>query len=268
MFLECIECGVVYSSDKIVGGQNAVFNSWPSIVLLQFKYMYSTGVGTFSVGTLCGGTLVNQDTVITAAHCYNKQLQLNDGTILSITPNAFYPSFESMYTVHLGVYDKSDLSGAVSISVKSFTIHPNYDAANFLDDIAIIKLSKKVDLTEKIQVACLPENSQLYPKKYDINAYIVGWGKTNQAASTTPNILQEALITVYDSSKCSLVGSGIPKNWNNQICAGKYTGGVDSCQGDSGGPLFVKDQVDKKSKFVLAGVTSYGVGCAQFQKPG
>ena len=260
---------MIYSSDRIVGGQNVVYNSWPSIVLLQFKYFYSGGSGnTFSVSTLCGGTLVNQDTVITAAHCFNNRLLLNDGSLLSVTPNAFHPNFESMYTVYLGLNDKSDLSAAVSRSVKSFTVHPNYDATNILNDIAIIKLSIKVDLNEKIQVSCLPENSQIYPKYFNINAYVVGWGKTSQAASTTPNILQEALITVYDSSKCNLVGIGTPKNWNNQICAGKYTGGVDTCQGDSGGPLYVKDQVDKKSKFVLAGVTSYGVGCGQFQRPG
>lgn len=213
--------------------------------------------------------MVNQDTVITAAHCYNTELQLNDGSTLTITLNSFHSTFESMYTVYLGLYDKSDLSSGVAKSVKSYTIHPNYDDLNILNDIAIIKLSSKVDLNDRIQVSCLPdEDSGTYPKSFNIAAYIVGWGKTSYAASSTPNILQEASITVYDSTKCSLVSVGTPKNWNNQICAGKYEGGVDTCQGDSGGPLYVKDNVDGKQKFILSGVTSYGEGCAQVAKPG
>ncbi|RNA16476.1 serine protease 27-like [Brachionus plicatilis] len=264
----CIECGVTYSSSKIVGGQNAGYSSWPSIVYIQFKYYYLSSGNTYSISTSCAGTLVNQDTVVTAAHCYNTELQLSDGSTLTVSPNSYHATYESMYTVYLGLYDKSDLSSGVSRSVKSYTIHSNYDDPNVLNDIAIIKLSSTVDLSEKIQVSCLPEDSDIYPENSDIDAYIVGWGKTSSAALTTPDILQEALVTVYDSSKCSLVSIGTLKNWQSQICAGKYEGGIDTCQGDSGGPLFVKDTVDSKQKFILTGVTSYGEGCAEVGKPG
>ena len=57
-------------------------------------------------------------------------------------------------------------------------------------------------------------------------------------------------------------------NWNVQICAGEIAGGKDTCQGDSGGPLYVLGTVNGKSKYVVAGVVSYGNGCAQPNYPG
>lgn len=263
---KCIECGLIYSTNRIVGGQSAVSGSWPSIVFIVSKYYYNVGGTKFYYSTICGGTLVNPDTVITAAHCYLRNFQ-HSGSTITVTTNSYHRTIESIYTVYLGLHDKSRLSSAVRRSIKSYTIHPNYNRINFLNDIAIIKLSSKVKLNNRIQVACLPEDTQMYPKTTNINAFIAGWGTTS-FGGTTPNILREASITVYDSSKCNLVSVGVTKNWDYQICAGRYEGGVDSCQGDSGGPLFVRDQVNKKSKFVLAGVTSYGQECALFARPG
>ncbi|RMZ94862.1 serine protease 27-like [Brachionus plicatilis] len=265
----CIECGMVFSSNKVIGGQNAQLNSWPSVVYIIFKYNFNKAGLAYTASSFCGGTLINQDTVITAAHCYSTKFELNDGSYLIVSPNSYHATYESMYTIYLGLHNKTDLSSAVSRSVKSFTIHPNYDEINLHNDIAVIKLSSKVVLNDRIQVACLPhESEKYYPQSYNVNAYVVGWGINSITNLTSPDILQEALVTVYDSSKCRFVSIGTPKNWQSQICAGKYEGGIDTCQGDSGGPLFVKDIVDNKQKFILAGVTSYGEGCAEARKPG
>ena len=76
----------------------------------------------------------------------------------------------------------------------------------------------------------------------------------------------------------------MPKNWNNQICAGtfcfmmqsyiivffnqgEFAGGKDTCQGDSGGPLMYKEIVDGKEKMFVTGITSYGDDCALAGKP-
>lgn len=236
------------------------------MAFIVFKYYYNVGGTKNFYSTICGGTLVNPDTVITAAHCYVRNFQ-HYGSTITVSVNAYHQTIQSMYTVYLGLHDRNRLSSAVKKSIKSYTIHPNYNRANFLNDIAIIKLSSQVKLNDRIQVACLPEDTKMYPKNTNINAFIVGWGTTT-FGGTSSNILKEALITVYDSSKCNLVSVNLPKDWNKQICAGRYEGGVDSCQGDSGGPLFVRDRVDKKTKFVLAGVTSYGDGCALVARPG
>jgi len=73
-------------------------------------------------------------------------------------------------------------------------------------------------------------------------------------------------LTVYPSSNCKFVNSVF--NWNGQMCAGEIAGGKDTCLGDSGGPLYVLGSVNGKSKYVVAGITSYGKGCAQPNYPG
>ena len=100
------------------------------------------------------------------------------------------------------------------------------------------------------------------------------------------NLLQNVKITVYNNSNC-------PSNYSlqsNQICSGKFlelilthliiniyewyvflgelAGGKDTCSGDGGGPLFVQATIDSKTKFVLAGITSFGDGCAKVGIPG
>lgn len=263
----CIECGKVFSPFKIIGGQDVSINNWPSIAYVLFKYYFIHNGLRYTATVTCGGTLVNTDTVITAAHCYSKFVYLEDGSVISVIPNSWNPTYESMYTIYFGLHNRQNISGSQFSSIKSFTIHPKYDETNFLNDIAIIKLSKKLHLDQKIQVACLPQK-KLYPQMDNISAYIIGWGINSTEKLTSPDILQQAEITVYDGVKCRFVSINTEKNWSRQICAGKFEGGVDSCQGDSGGPLFVKDSVDGKQKYVLAGVTSYGEGCAEIKKPG
>jgi hypothetical protein len=57
---------------------------------------------------------------------------------------------------------------------------------------------------------------------------------------------------------CRFVYPSTTKNWNIEICAGEFSGNKDTCSGDAGGPLFVLDTINKKSKYVLAGITAYG----------
>jgi secreted trypsin-like serine protease len=107
-----------------------------------------------------------------------------------------------------------------------------------LNDIAILKLSQNVTLNEYIQIACLPKSqSNTYPGT-NIPGWIVGWGTTNYGGSES-NLLRNAKITIYDSSKCNSVLPAISKNWYSQICAGELSGGKDTCQGDSGGWIFI-----------------------------
>ncbi len=93
-------------------------------------------------------------------------------------------------------------------------------------------------------------------------------GTTNESQASMNNLLKNVKITVYNSSMCSQVYPEVNKNWNTQICAGEYSGGKDTCQGDSGGPLYVLGKINGKNKYILSGVTSYGVGCARRALPG
>lgn len=70
--------------------------------------------------------------------------------------------------------------------------------------------------------------------------------------------MRNVKLTVYDSSMCRYVYPSTKKNWNLEICAGEFGGGKDTCSGDAGGPLFVLDTINRKAKYVLAGITAYG----------
>ena len=89
--------------------------------IVQKVYIASLGaLYTYS----CGGTLINRDTVLTAAHCINTEVT-DDAYTYTVTTNSYYPTFESMFTVYLGVYDNSFVkykttpdSAVVTASVK------------------------------------------------------------------------------------------------------------------------------------------------------
>ncbi|CAF0826377.1 unnamed protein product [Brachionus calyciflorus] len=266
---ECIRCGLGGISLKIVGGEQARENSWPSLALIWFDYKFDVDgkQSTYSTN-ICGGTLINQDTVLTAAHCFQNEINNTDYNNLKVELNKYHSTFESMYTIYLGAYDITKLNGVTKMKVKSFILHPNYDENSVQNDIAIIKLDEKVNLNEKIQIACVPDKSKIKYPNDNIDGYIAGWGATDTDGEVYPDILKQAKITIYQSSKCNNVAVEKEKNWDKQICAGKYEGGVDSCQGDSGGPLYVRDQIDSSLRYVVAGVVSYGEKCGAEESPG
>lgn len=113
-------------------------------------------------------------------------------------------------------------------------------------------------------MACLPEQSSTHPSE-ESSAIAVGWGSTSLSGSGS-NLLRNVKLTVYPSSSCSRVNNIF--DWNGQVCAGEMLGGKDTCQGDSGGPLFVQNTINGRVKYVLAGIVSYGVGCAMSYHPG
>lgn len=275
-----IECGVVPASSnylKIVGGQTAVAHSWPSIVFVYFSYRARVLINgvfyTISQNSFCGGTLLDRSTVLTAAHCIVSSISYTHPTTGVSTPytvvtNSFFPTVGSMYSVHLGVHDRTDLSstGAVTASVSAVYSHESYDDVNVLNDIAVLKLSSKVTLSSLIQPACLPDQkSNSYPVP-DRASYAAGWG-TLSSGGSAPSKLNDVQLTIYSSSRCTNVDAGSTKNFDSQICAGDLTGNKDTCQGDSGGPLYITDTVAANTKVVAAGITSYGVGCANAGLP-
>ncbi|RNA18182.1 trypsin I-P1-like [Brachionus plicatilis] len=280
----CDVCGgqEIEPNTKIVGGISALANSWPSMALILFKYtaVYEiAGVKFHSnpVMTYCGGTLIDRETVLTAAHCYNEKVKITvNGFRLNypVGPNEVHSNVESAYTVFLGLHDLKEilnktspqLESGVIRGVKKFIRHPNYNTENYLNDIAIIKLSGEVELGKNVRPACLPL-SESYPQMANIPAWTIGWGSVSMSGERS-NILQNVRLTYYSSSVCSNVSPFLEKDWNRQICAGEFSGGKDTCQGDSGGPLFVKEIVNGVTKFILVGITSYGDGCAQRGFPG
>jgi len=228
---------------------------------------------TLSVRFTCGGTIINHKTILFASHCVAKSFTYNSNSY-DIGLNSYYPTWASMYDVYVGLQNSAFLSTgasyypAVKFAASDVYTHPGFSSSSLLNDVAILKLKDLITLSGQAQPACLTyETSSIFPGT-NLNAWIVGWGKESYTATSGSTILKNAQITVYDSTKCNNVYPSTTKNWDAQICAGNYTGGVDTCQGDSGGGLFTKYTVNNSSRYFASGIVSYGDQCALAGKPG
>lgn len=256
----------------------AVRNSWPSIILIEFRYKldYEDSGNTFTktISKTCSGTLINRNTALTAAQCLVESVSFTSNNRLfsfKVVPNNYFPTFESMYTAYIGMHD---ISGVFSqnlvfperkVSVMSFIRHPDFDPTDLKNDIAVIKLRNLVSLDSFVQLACLPKNTD-----YDagIEVWTAGWGDLSEDRSVLVSFeLQNVQITLNEMNECENVAIGFFKDSSKQICAGNVNGGKGVCDGDEGGPLFVRDLVNGMQRFVLVGITSYREGCARVGLP-
>ncbi|KAM7340921.1 hypothetical protein ACRRTK_001536 [Alexandromys fortis] len=115
-------------------------------------------------------------------------------------------------------------------------------------------------ITDKVIPACLP--SPNYVVAGGMLCYITGWGETQGTFGA--GYLKEAQLPVIENKVCNRYEYLNGRVNSRELCAGNLSGGTDSCQGDSGGPLVCFE----KDKYILQGVTSWGLGCARPNKPG
>uniref|UniRef100_A0A8D2J1B8 Peptidase S1 domain-containing protein n=1 Tax=Varanus komodoensis TaxID=61221 RepID=A0A8D2J1B8_VARKO len=217
---------------RIVGGHDAEVGAWPWQVSLQ---IYEIGLGYYHI---CGGSLINNNSVLTAAHCIKS----------------------SMITIglhHLHEYN----SRTVTRRVRAITIHSNYTPQNYENDIALFTLIKSIKYNDYIQPICLPDINLFINSEYP--CYITGWGNTKEKERL---VLQEARVRIIPLTTCNRNDWYGGKITFNMLCAGSESGHVDSCQGDSGGPLVC--YIPKTSRFYLIGITSFGYGCGRPKHPG
>lgn len=275
------ECGLSFvEPTKIVGGQISKGHAWPSAVYIGFSYegyVYLNKIQRYvyvnkSRKFVCGGTLIDRSTVLTAAHCIQTHLSViynRTEYTFPIQLNNQYPSLASMYKIYLGVHNRSvtnDPQG-ITMAVSRVIQHEKYDEINYLNDIGLMKLAYPVQLNRKIQIACLPSiSSRNYPQPGK-DAWAVGWG-TIDFGGPSSELLKMVKLDIYDPVACRYVSTENTKNWSNQICCGDLSGGKDTCQGDSGGALYVIDYVGSKLKYIVGAITSYGDFCALSNSPG
>ncbi|MEV5320099.1 serine protease [Streptomyces sp. NPDC052687] len=197
-------------------------------------YPFMMQITDASQNQFCGGTLVSPTKVVTAAHC-----MVGETT--------------SSVRVVGGRTYLNGTNGTVA-RVSKIWIHPNYTSATRGEDVAVLTLSTS-----------MPYATAKYVSSTDTSVYaagttarVLGWGTTSQSGSSS-NQLRTATVPIVSDTSCrSSYGTDFVAS--EMVCAGYSSGGVDTCQGDSGGPLLVGG--------VLAGITSWGEGCAQAGYPG
>ncbi|CAH2301623.1 transmembrane protease serine 11B [Pelobates cultripes] len=226
-------CGIggpTKSSAKIVGGTNASPGAWPWQASLHLGGIHS-----------CGASLISDTWLVTAAHCFDWNTDVN------------------AWTVVLGSINLTSGSG---LKLEKIIIYENYTSTTHANDIALIKLSTPVNFTQYIRPVCLPDKSNVFAD--NSSCYVTGWGLLKEEGIKAPPVLQQAEVKIISTGQCSsaaMYGSYIRPS---MICAGYANGGIDTCQGDSGGPL-VATQSD--GSWYLTGIVSFGKGCAAANKP-
>ncbi|XP_041672304.1 chymotrypsin-like protease CTRL-1 [Cheilinus undulatus] len=226
------DCGIAPLNTRIVGGVNASAGSWPWQVSMHFE------VGS-AAQHICGGTLISNEWVLTAAHCI----------VTNVT---------RFWTLYMGRETQSGPNNnEESRSVSQIIVHPDYNNTLFNNDIALMKLSSPVSFTNFIRPICLASNSSQVHT--NTSCWATGWGRLGRDEPLVAfDSLQEVQIPVVGNNQCTcnymqVQGGNITEQ---MICAGEAGRGI--CQGDSGGPL----QCQQNSTWVQTGITSFGVPCA------
>ncbi|XKL66668.1 hypothetical protein PGB90_010088 [Kerria lacca] len=227
-----IQCGVINQEIRIVGGMPTGVNRYPWVARLVYD-------GKFH----CGASLINNDYVLTAAHCVRRLKR-------------------SKIRVILGDHDQTVISDSESVmrAVSSIVRHRHFDVNSYNHDIALLKLRKPVNFSKTVRPVCLP------PEGLDpagMTGTVVGWGRTSEGG-TLASVIQEVQVPILTLNQCRNSKYKPTRITPNMICAGK--GVQDSCQGDSGGPLLVNSSGNDKLE--LAGIVSWGVGCGRPGYPG
>uniref|UniRef100_A0A8C5QAV5 Peptidase S1 domain-containing protein n=1 Tax=Leptobrachium leishanense TaxID=445787 RepID=A0A8C5QAV5_9ANUR len=209
--------------NRIIGGEECAPNSNPWQVSVQYFDEHA-----------CGGVLINEHWVLTAAHCKLPSLQVRLGEHSLVT----YEGREQ--------FNYAD----------KICPHSGFNTYTYENDIMLLKLASPATLNAYVQT--IPLASSDLPE--NIRCLVSGWGTTSSPIATYPDTLQCVQVESVSTSACQ---QAYPEDVINgkMLCAGVEEGGKDTCQGDSGGPLVCNNE--------LHGVTSWGdVPCALPGKPG
>ena len=201
----------------IVGGEEVD----PACPNCKYPFMVSLQQG----GHFCGGSLVREDWVITAAHCVEGN---NNGL-----------------QVKIGLHNVNGTTGAITRYVDDIIVHPQYSGWSLNNDYALIHLTQPSSF-EPIQLVTSDSHDN-----EPVMSTTMGWGATSSGGGSS-NVLLEVDVPIDDS--CGNIGNEVT---NNMICAGDSNGGEDSCQGDSGGPLIM---TNGDGEYELIGIVSWGYG--------
>ncbi|XP_074150490.1 chymase-like isoform X2 [Sminthopsis crassicaudata] len=201
-------------ADEIIGGKESRPHSRPYMAFLDIKHCNNW--------SSCGGFLIRSDFVMTAAIC--------EGDFIS---------------VKLGAHNINKTEETWQIlKVKQQFLHPEYNARKFLNDIMLLKLEKKANLTTAVGILPLPSSSNsVLPEEECLAA---GWGRRGLKPPRS-DTLQEVELRLMNPSDCKDFGNFDERS---QLCVGTPNSRKSVFRGFSGEPLVCSG--------VAQGIAAYG----------
>ena len=222
-------------NNRIIGGDEA----------REDRYAYAVSLSD-EFGHFCGGSLIAEDVVLSAAHCDDRG--------------------KGNYNAVVGRHDFDDRDGQ-ALSVKTALPHPDYDGDTSDHDFLLIFLDKSANINTFVKL-----NTDAATPKVGAPVTVMGWGDIDPTddGKELSDVLMEVEVNAITNDECDAsdgkFGSYKDSITSDMLCAREEGGGEDSCQGDSGGPLIVKGA--NASEDIQVGVVSWGIGCASKDYPG
>ncbi|XP_046968093.1 brachyurin-like [Vanessa cardui] len=215
---------------RMLGAVTSERSSRPYQVALYLRVGETGEIG------FCGGSLVHQQWVLTAAHCcfHGDEKVTHAQAILGA----------------YSLYDRYE-NGRRLINVDEFIVHPEWDPNTFENDLALLKLQNSVQTSDTINIVRLPYLSTVSSNFAGLGAIASGWGIASEGVPFISPTLREQRLTVITDNLCNtLYFHNLP---SNVICGFSVTSGT--CKGDNGGPLTIFSNITEET--ILIGVASF-----------
>ncbi|WP_424641815.1 S1 family peptidase [Embleya sp. AB8] len=222
----------------VVGGSPADTATYPWTVALSSRAEY----GSARSGQFCGGTVIAPTKVLTAAHCmFDRNGRRDDRPDLKV------------------IQGRTDLrtTQGREVVVRTGYVNPGFDPTVLSGDWAVLTLGEPLATGSAELVA---QGADVYTS--GTASTVIGWGDTTGRGDYSPMLRQVTVPVVADATCRSAYPGGRLGTYDAKamVCAGLPQGGKDACSADSGGPLLIGGR--------LAGIVSWGDGCALAGKPG
>jgi secreted trypsin-like serine protease len=218
--------GVRVVNAKITGGTNAVISDFP------WQVYYISG------NYRCGGSIISNKWVVTAAHC-----TFTD-TGVSIPASEMF--------VRVGLNNPSNSLDGKTYAVSQVIINSAFDSQTLLNDIALLKIKDSINYANATPIKLVTtDDAAAGATDPGVLSWVTGWGLTHVSPDVLPTALQKVQLPIISNEQGATVWGTIPAT---DLMAGYLNGNKDACNGDSGGPLVVP----VLGEYKLAGIVSWG----------